>query len=49
MDVKRRPSAGANILAGLDPEDVAMRLQKNLLEGNLSIPENVTREEFVDD
>ena len=35
--------------AGLDPEDVAMRLQKNLLEGNLSIPENVTREEFVDD
>ena len=35
--------------AGLDPEEVAMSLQKNLLEGNLSIPEGVTREQFVDD
>ncbi len=35
--------------AGLDPEEVAMSLQKDLLEGNLSIPDGVTREQFVDD
>ncbi len=35
--------------AGLDPEEVAMDLQKDLLEGKLSIPDNVTKEKFIDD
>ncbi|MDI1495839.1 MAG: hypothetical protein K8823_1147 [Cenarchaeum symbiont of Oopsacas minuta] len=33
----------------LDPEDIAMQLQKNLLQGDLTIPDNVTKEEFIDD
>ena len=34
---------------GYDVDEVIMTLQKNLLQGNLTIPENVTKESFVDD
>jgi BMFP domain-containing protein YqiC len=34
---------------GYDVDEVIMTLQKNLLQGNLTIPDNVTRESFVDD
>ena len=34
---------------GYDVEEVIMTLQRNLLQGNLTIPENVTKESFVDD
>ena len=33
---------------GHDPEDVVMSLQRNLLQGNLSIPEGITRDSFAD-
>ena len=34
---------------GYDVDEVIMILQRNLLQGNLTIPENVTKESFVDD
>lgn len=34
---------------GYDPEDVIMTLQKNLLQGDLTLPEGLKRETFVDD
>src|SRR3972149_2311232 len=34
---------------GYDVEEVIMTLQKNLLEGNLSLPEGLKRDTFVDD
>ena len=34
---------------GYDVDDVIMTLQKNLLHGDLSLPEGLKRESFVDD
>ncbi len=34
---------------GYDVEDVIMTLQKNLLQGNLSLPKGLKRDTFVDD
>ncbi|MEK0319990.1 MAG: hypothetical protein QQN61_02715 [Nitrosopumilus sp.] len=34
---------------GYDVEDVIIQLQKNLLQGDLTLPEGLTRESFVDD
>jgi len=34
---------------GYDVDDVIMTLQKNLLQGDLSLPEGLKRESFVDD
>ena len=34
---------------GYDVDEVIMTLQKNLLQGNLTIPEGVTKDSFVDD
>lgn len=34
---------------GYDVEDVIMTLQKNLLQGDLTLPEGLKRESFVDD
>ena len=33
---------------GYDPEDVIIKLQKELLQGNLTIPDHVTKEFFAD-
>lgn len=35
--------------AGHDPEDVAMEIQRRLLRGEMSIPENLKKESFLDD
>jgi len=32
-----------------DVDEVIMTLQKNLLQGNLTIPDHVTKDSFVDD
>ena len=34
---------------GYDVDEVVLLLQKNLLQGNLSLPEGLKRESFVDD
>ena len=34
---------------GYDVDDVIMNLQRNLLQGNMSLPEGLKRESFVDD
>ena len=34
---------------GYDTDEVIMNLQKNLLHGDLSLPEGLKRESFVDD
>jgi len=34
---------------GYDVEEVIMMLQQNLLQGDLTLPEGLTRESFVDD
>ena len=34
---------------GYDADEVILMLQKNLLQGNLSLPEGLKRESFVDD
>ena len=34
---------------GYDAEDVIMTLQKNLLQGDLTLPEGLKKESFVDD
>ena len=34
---------------GYDSEEVILSIQKNLLEGNLTLPEGLKRESFVDD
>jgi len=34
---------------GYNVEEIIMTLQKNLLQGNLSLPEGLKRETFVDD
>jgi hypothetical protein len=34
---------------GYDVEDVIINLQKNLLQGDLTLPEGLKRESFVDD
>ena len=34
---------------GYDTEDVIMTLQKNLLQGDLTLPEGLKKESFVDD
>ncbi|HUU47379.1 MAG TPA: hypothetical protein VMW55_01205 [Nitrosopumilaceae archaeon] len=34
---------------GYDVDDVIITLQKNLLQGDLTLPEGLTRESFVDD
>ena len=34
---------------GYDVDDVIMNLQKNLLQGDLTLPEGLKRESFVDD
>ena len=34
---------------GYDVEDVIIQLQKNLLQGDLTLPEGLTKESFVDD
>ena len=36
-------------LLGYDVEEVIMALQKNLLQGNLTIPDNIKKDSFVDD
>lgn len=36
-------------LLGYDVDEVIMNLQKNLLHGDLSLPEGLKRESFVDD
>ena len=36
-------------LLGYDIEEVIMTLQKNLLHGDLTLPEGLKRESFVDD
>ena len=33
---------------GYDPEDVILLLQRNLLQGDLTLPEGLKRESFVD-
>lgn len=35
--------------AGHDPEEVAMKIQRILLEGQMSIPDNLKKEDFLDD
>jgi hypothetical protein len=35
--------------AGYDVEEVIIQLQKNLLQGDLTIPEGLKKESFVDD
>jgi len=34
---------------GYDPEEVVLLLQRNLLQGDLTLPEGLKRESFVDD
>jgi hypothetical protein len=34
---------------GYDPEEVILLLQRNLLQGDLTLPEGLKRESFVDD
>jgi len=34
---------------GYDPDEVIMVLQRNLLQGDLTLPEGLRRESFVDD
>ncbi|MCJ8306847.1 MAG: hypothetical protein HRU07_07360 [Nitrosopumilus sp.] len=34
---------------GYDTEEVIITLQKNLLQGDLTLPEGLTKESFVDD
>ena len=34
---------------GYDVDEVLMKLQKNLLQGDLSLPEGLKKESFVDD
>jgi len=34
---------------GYDVEEVIMKLQQNLLQGDLTLPEGLKRESFVDD
>ena len=34
---------------GYDVDEIILMLQKNLLQGNLSLPEGLKRESFVDD
>ncbi len=34
---------------GHDADEVVMTLQRNLLQGDLTIPEDITKESFVDD
>ena len=34
---------------GYDVEKIILELQKNLLQGNITLPEGLTRESFVDD
>ena len=34
---------------GYDVDEVIMTLQKNLLQGNLTIPEGIKKDSFVDD
>jgi len=34
---------------GYDSEEVILSIQKNLLQGNLTLPEDLKRESFVDD
>jgi len=34
---------------GHDPEDIILLLQRNLLQGDLTLPEDLRRESFVDD
>ncbi len=34
---------------GYDSEEVILSLQKNLLQGNLTLPEGLKKESFVDD
>ena len=34
---------------GYDVDEVIMELQKNLLQGNLSLPEGIKKDSFVDD
>ena len=34
---------------GHDPEDIILLLQRNLLQGDLTLPEGLRRESFVDD
>lgn len=34
---------------GYDVDDVIMSIQKNLLQGNLTIPEGLKKDSFVDD
>ena len=36
-------------LLGYDIDEVIMNLQRNLLQGNLTLPEGLRRESFVDD
>ena len=35
--------------AGYDPDEVVMQLQRSLLQGDLTLPEGLSRETFVDD
>ncbi len=35
--------------AGYDAEEVVLQLQKSLLQGDLTLPENLSREMFADD
>ncbi|WP_048097628.1 hypothetical protein [Candidatus Nitrosopumilus salaria] len=34
---------------GYDPEEIILLLQRNLLQGDLTLPEGLKRESFVDD
>jgi hypothetical protein len=33
---------------GHEPEEVIIQMQRDLLQGNLTIPDNITRESFAD-
>lgn len=35
--------------AGYDPDEVVMQLQRSLLQGDLTLPEGLSRETFADD
>lgn len=39
---------GALRAAGHDPEEVAMAIQRSLLQGEMSVPDNLSKETFLD-
>lgn len=45
LDEATRAALGA---AGHDPEEVAMAIQRALLQGDMSVPDNLSKESFLD-